>query len=408
MAIRKPPAGTVPAKKTSALAQSRVLLDKAFPKEDMFVEIDEEAFKESRPHIPTGSIVLDFLIGGRLNRYNVRPCPGLPKKCIINLYGQESSGKTTVSLTAAAMVCANGGSVGYLDWENAIDVSYAKSLGVPLDNPDLFVLSQPSSLEKGIAIIWTWAKAGVDLIVIDSVGAGVPEAALAQTIAEKGESGRIGINAAKWSKLLPELKNIINQTGSCVIGISQLRKKIGTMVGFGGEDTHAQGGEAWKFYSEVRMGLKRIGQEKGKEYNALTHKVEDAVVGQTVKCRIDKCKVSASQGKAAEFYIRFGDGIDDLRSIIEVNIAHGTIKKGGSMYSFTRPDGTTVKGAGMEAFKNKLKEMDGAWDEIYMSAIQSMSAAPGTFVISEPEDDSLSDLDMIMADPTPEQLTEDD
>jgi recombination protein RecA len=372
------------------------------------VEIDEESFKESRPHLPTGSIVLDYLIGGRLNRFGVRPCPGLPKKCIINLYGQESSGKTTVALTAAAMVCATGGTVGYIDWENAIDVAYAKSLGIPLNDPDSFCLAQPESLEKGLAILWTMAKAGVDLIVIDSVGAGVPQASLEQKVVEKGEMGRIGLNAAKWSKILPELKNIINQTGSCVIGISQLRKKIG-MTGYGGDDTQAQGGEAWKFYSEVRMGLKRIAQEKGNEYNALTHKVEEAMVGQTVKCRIDKCKVSAAQGKTADFYIRFGEGIDDLRSIVEVTKAHGVVKASGAWLSFERPNGTVLKEGSLDKFKAKVKEVDGVWDELYTAAIKAMSEKPGTFVQVIDNEEDFSDLDALLADPPAEvSATEED
>lgn len=404
MAVRSLPkavAGVVPAKKASALAQTRALIHKAFPKDESFVEIDEDSIKESRAHLPTGSIVMDYLIGGRINRFGVRPCPGLPRKCIINLYGQESSGKTTFALTAAAMTCAGGGSVGYIDWENSIDVSYSKALGVPLDNPDLFALYQPESLEKGISILWTMAKAGVDLIVIDSVGAGVPQSTLGQTVVEKGEMGRIGTNAAQWSKLLPELKNIINQTGSCVIGISQLRKKIGGMTGFGGEDTHAQGGEAWKFYSEVRMGLKKIHTEKGKDYNSLTHKVEDATVGQTVKCRIDKCKVSASQGRTADFYIRFGDGIDDMRSIIEIAAAHGVIKKVSSWFSFERPDGTIIKKAGLEAFKAAVKETDGVWDELYTAAIKVMSEKPGSFVEVIEQEDDFSDLNEIMFEPKP-------
>lgn len=406
MPPRKLPAAVssaAPVKKVSPLAQTRALITKAFPKDESLVEIDEDAFKESRPHIPTGSIVVDYLIGGRLNRHNVRPCPGLPKRCIVNLYGQESSGKTTLALTAAAMTCASGGTVGYIDWENAIDITYAKNLGVPIDDPEQFALYQPESLEKGLAILWTMAKAGVDLIVIDSVGAGIPEGKLEQTVKEKGEMGRIGLNAAKWSALLPELKGVINKTGSCIIGISQLRKKIG-MTGYGGDDTQAQGGEAWKFYSEVRMGLKRIAQEKGTEYNAVTHKVEDAVVGQTVRCKIDKCKVSASQGKTADYYIRFGEGIDDLRSIIEITVAHGIVKKAGAWLTFERPNGTTIKEGSLEKFKDRVKDTEGVWDELYTAAIRAMSEKPGSFIGKAPtdnDDDDLSDLDAILADAAP-------
>ena len=386
-------------RKGGALSQAKALVDKAFPKDTKpWVEIDEESIKVSRPHIPTGSIVIDYVIGGKMNKWGVRPCPGVPRGNVINLYGQESSGKTTVALTIAAMVCQAGGSVCYIDWENAIDVAYAKALGVPTDDEDAFLLAQPESLEKGMAIMWTMAKAGVDLIVIDSVGAGVPEAILKQTVAEKGDQGRIGLNASKWSTILPDLKGVINRTHSCVIGISQLRKKIG-MTGYGeGADTQAQGGEAWKFYSEVRIALKRVAQEKGMEYNALTHKKEEAFVGQTVKIRIDKCKVSASQGKTAEFYIRFGDGIDDLRSVIEVTAAHGIVKKGGAWYTFERDDGTSIRGQGMDDFKAKVREADGAWEELYRKAVGAFSKVVGVIEDAPLEDDGLADFDAIMAD----------
>lgn len=406
MAIRRMP-GQAPIKKSNALSQARGLIDKAFPKNELFADFNEDAMKESRPHLPSGSLIIDYLIGGRLNRFGIRPCPGFPRKGLVNLYGQESSGKTTVALTVAGMTCAMGGTVCYIDWEHAVDVSYAKSLGVPIDNPEAFILAQPESLEKGMSILWTMAKAGADLIVIDSIGAGVPEEILKQSIAQKGEMGRIGLNAAKWSRILPELKSVINQSGTCVIGISQLRKKIG-MTGYGeGSDTQAQGGEAWKFWSEVRIGLKRVASEKGKEYNPLTHKVEEALVGQTVRCRIDKCKISASQGKAAEFYIRFGDGIDDLRSVIEVSTAHGIVKKGGAWLSYERPGGVIIKGCGVDDFKEKVKETEGAWDELYLAVVKALSEKPGKIVMDVPEDD-LSDLDTILAEVASKEVPEDE
>lgn len=387
------------------LAQGRALVAKAFPQDESFVEINEDAIKESRPHLATGSVVLDYLIGGRMNRFGVRPCPGLPRGCVINLYGQESSGKTTVALTTAAMVCQNGGTVCYIDWENAIDVAYAKSLGVPTEDEDSFLLAQPESLEKGMAIMWTMAKAGVDLIVIDSVGAGVPEVILKQVVKEKGDMGRLGANAAKWSHILPELKGVISRTKTCVIGISQLRKKIG-MTGYGGDDTQAQGGEAWKFWSEVRMGLKRVHTEKGTEYNALTHKKEEAAVGQTVRCKIDKCKVSASQGKMADFYIRFGEGIDDLRSVLEIASNHGIIKKGGAWYTFERETGDPIRAQGMEDLKAKIIGTPGAWEEVYKKAVGAFSKTPGSVVLEEEADDDMADFDAIMAEPKAEE-TED-
>jgi recombination protein RecA len=232
------------------------------------------------------------------------------------------------------------------------------------------------------------AKAGIDLIIVDSVGAGVPKAAMEQKIADKGDMGRVGLMAAKWSKFLPELKGVIVRSRSCVVGISQLRKKINTgpMAGHG-PDTQAQGGEAWKFYSEVRIMLRRVAQEKGKEYNALTHKIEEAVVGQTTRIKIDKCKISSAQGKEGDFYIRFGEGIDDLRSVVDIASNHGIIKKGGAWYNWIRNNGEAIKGCGMDDFKQKIRETDGAWPELYKMTVGAMSDTVQTLSTAEVEED---------------------
>lgn len=371
------------------MAAAKAALTKALPKDDSFVEIDESKLTRSMPHLPTGSVIIDYIIGGKPNRFGVRPCPGLPRGRIINLYGQESSGKTTMALMTAVSVCQAGGSVCFIDWENAIDMSYAASLGIPTDTGQ-FELVQPETLEKGLSIIWTMAKAGVDLIIVDSVGAGVPQAALEQKISEKGEMGRVGLMAAKWSKFLPELKGVIVRSRSCVIGISQLRKKINTGPGAHGDGSTAQGGESWKFYSEVRIMLRRVQQEKGKEYNALTHKVEECITGQVTRIKIDKCKVSSAQGKEGDFYIKFGEGIDDLRSVIEIAANHGVIKKAGAWFTWVRANGEILKGCGMDAFKKEVRAADGAWPELYKLTVSVMSdTVPDNLTTVEAAEDEL-------------------
>jgi recombination protein RecA len=318
---------------------------------------------------------------------------------------------TTMALMTAVTTCQAGGSVCYVDWEHAIDMSYAASLGIPTDTGQ-FELVQPETLEKGLSIIWTMAKAGVDLIIIDSVGAGVPEEAMAQSIGDKGKMTRMGLVAAKWAKFLPELKAIIARNHSCIIGISQLRKKIATGPGAGhGPDTQAQGGEAWKFFSEVRIMLRRVSVEKGKEYNALTHKTEEVAVGQVVRIKIDKCKVSSAQGKEGEFYIKFGDGIDDIRSVIDIAANHGLVKKAGAWYTWTRNNGDTVKGCGIDGFKQQMASAEGGWQELYRATVSSMSALPEIKEVAETETgEDLSDLtDMpIMLDPVAAEDSEED
>ncbi len=361
-------------KPLSKLAAMQGVLNKALKDDDSLVDIDEDKLKVSFPHLPTGSIIVDFIIGGRPNRYGVLPCPGFPRGRLVNLYGQESAGKTTLCLTVCAQVAARGGSTCYIDWEHTVDLSYAKSLGVPISDSDRFRLYQPESLEKGLSILWTAAKAGVDLIVLDSTGAAVPQQALEQSIDEKGGQLRVGLMAAKWSQFLPELKGITARTGSCVVGISQLRKKISTGPGAGhGDGTTIQGGEAWKFFSEVRIGLRRVQQEKGKVFSILENKMIEDVVRSQIQIKVDKCKMAASQGMTAKFHIQHGEGIDDVRSIIDIAAAHHLILKEGSWHDWTMDNGDNLRSNGIDAFKAAVKKHPGAWEELYRKTLERLS-----------------------------------
>jgi|SaaInlLV_10m_DNA_2_1039722.scaffolds.fasta_scaffold00137_46 recombination protein RecA len=379
-------------RKRSPLSAARGAVSGILKDDDSYVEVDESKLKESLPHLPSGSIVIDWLIGGRANRWGVMPCPGFPRGKIVNLYGQEAAGKTTMALEVANKTIENGGYVGFVDWEHAVDLSYASALGIPVQNEDVFNLVQPVSLERGLTVITAMARAGVDLIVIDSVGAGVPQAILNQTLDEKGNVGRVGLIAQIWSHFLRELQSTISRSGSCVIGISQLRKAINT-TGYGGPTNTQQGGEAWKFYSSLRFGLRRIKYEKGKIYDPLTHKKIDAVIASTIRAKIDKCKISASQGHEADFFVRFGEGIDDMKSVIEIAKAHGIIK-GSSWLSWERGSGETLKIQGMERFKEALRAADGAVDELSRQVMDALTVAgPGTIVAAEDED---LDVDSIL------------
>lgn len=323
----------------------------ALKKDDMFVNLDSASATESVPHLPSGSLVIDYLIGGKPNSLGVSPCPGIPMGRIMNLYGHESSGKTTMALTIAAQTIKDGGTVCYIDWENEIVPAYAKALGVPVADQDKFLLVQPETLEEGLAVLWTMATAGVSLIVLDSVGAGVPKALFEKSIKETGDQGRVGANAAAWSQFLPKLRNRIQKTRSTIIGISQIRDSINTM-GYGDTFT-VQGGKAWKFYSALRMKLQKIKTEKSTEYSVISNKTEDVVIGVVVKAKLDKCKVAPSQGNEEKFYIRFGEGIDDLRSMLEIAVSYKLIDKSGSWLEWRRPDGEEpVRLQGMEKMRS--------------------------------------------------------
>jgi recombination protein RecA len=314
----------------SPLAQAREYLIKKQGKEftDIRVSLDADSLAESLPHISSGCDVVDYLIGGSPNKFGVPPCPGFPRGRVSQIWGHESAGKTTLALQACASVIAAGGTCLYVDWENDIVPDYAAALGVPITDPNKFELLQPETLEDGIKYAATYAAAGVDLIVFDSVGAAIPRRLAERDALDVAEQGKIGELQSVWSQELPNLKRVIARTGTAVIGISQIRAKIGGMGN--GPTTQPQGGNAWKFYSSVRLELRRVQNEKQNELNDLTHKVEERVIGGIIKVTAIKCKMSRSQGHEEIFYIRWGEGIDNVRSMMEIAIAHGLIKKAGA------------------------------------------------------------------------------
>jgi len=375
---------------TSMLASVRGVVRKVLKDDDPSVTIDSNSLKESRPHITSGSVVLDYLIGGAPNRQGVAPCPGWPKGMISNIYGHESSGKTTVALEAAAAVCAAGGLVCFIDWEHAISPDYAAALGCPIDDPDRFYLVQPNTLEAGLSVLFACARAGVDLIILDSVGAGVPKAIREQALEDKGSMGRVGLVAAKWSNVLPQLAADISDSGSHIMGISQLRKKINT-GGFGGEGNTHQGGEAWKFYSNIRVSFRRVKSLKTKTYDALTHKQIERHTSAVIQATIKKSKISNSQQREAEFHVTFGEGIDNARDLIAVGTAHGIVVKGGAWYTFEMANGDAVKSQGTVAFKEDILTTPGAYDELAERVVAAVRSGGAGSVAAVIDDDDVVD-----------------
>lgn len=377
-------------KSTSPLAGVRKAVGKVLKDDDPTILVDTNQLKVSRPHITSGSIVIDYLIGGSPNRFGVAPCPGWPKGMISNIYGHESSGKTTVALEAAAAVCDAGGVVAFIDWEHALSPDYAAALGVPVDDPDQFYLVQPNTLEAGLSVLFACAAAGVDLIILDSVGAGVPKDIAEQGLEEKGKMGRVGLIAAKWSQVLPQLAGVISESGTHVMGISQLRKKINT-TGYGGDGTTHQGGESWKFYSALRLKFRRVKSIKTKDYDALQHKQVERFTSALVKAKVDKSKVSNSQQREAEYHITFGEGIDNVRDLIAVGSNHGIVHKGGAWYTFERADGTAIKSQGTEAFKRDILNTDGVYEELATRVLEAVRSGLNSAVLVKDEEDDVDE-----------------
>src|SRR6201996_8475419 len=280
--------------------------------------------------IPTGSLGLDIALG----------VGGLPKGRVVEIYGPESSGKTTLAIHAIAESQKRGGIAAFIDAEHAFDRFYAKKLGVDVEN---LLISQPDNGEQALEIADNLIRSGaIDILVIDSVAALVPKAEIE---GEMGDS-KMGLHARLMSQALRKLTGTISKTGCCCIFINQLRDKIGVM--FGNPET-TTGGNALKFYASVRLDVRRISQIKD----------TDEVSGNRVKVKIVKNKV-APPFRIAEFDIMFGEGISKSGEIIDLGVEHNIIKKSGSWFSY----GESRLGQGRDAVKQLILDNPELMDEL--------------------------------------------
>lgn len=285
---------------------------------------------ENIPSISTGSIGLDSALG----------IGGLPKGRVVEIYGPESSGKTTLAIHAVAEAQKAGGIAAFIDAEHAFDRFYAQKLGVDIKN---LLVSQPDNGEQALEITENLIRSGaIDVIVIDSVAALTPKSEIE---GEMGES-KMGLQARLMSQALRKLTSTISKTGTVCIFINQLREKIGVM--FGNPET-TTGGNALKFYSSVRLDIRRTGQIKD----------GDTISGNRVKVKVVKNKV-APPFKSAEFDLMYGEGISKLGEIIDFGVDFEIIKKSGSWFSY----GDTKLGQGRDAVKKLLADNPELADEL--------------------------------------------
>lgn len=309
------------AEKMKALDAALTQIEKAYGKGSV-MKLGDSGTNMNIETVPTGSLSLDLALG----------LGGIPKGRVVEIYGPESSGKTTVALHMVAEVQKRGGIAGFIDAEHALDPVYARNIGVDIDN---LYISQPDNGEQALEITETMVRSGaVDIVIVDSVAALVPKA---EIDGDMGES-HMGLQARLMSQALRKLTGIMSKSNCTVIFINQIREKIGVM--FGNPET-TTGGRALKFYASVRMDVRRTDSLKQ----------NGEVVGNHVRVKVVKNKI-APPFKEAEFDIMFGQGISKEGDILDLGVKLDIVEKSGAWYAY---DGTKI-GQGRENAKIYLKD----------------------------------------------------
>jgi len=328
------------AQKLKALQLTLDRMDKTYGKGTV-MKLGDEAVEKVEA-IPSGSLTLDLALG----------IQGYPKGRVVEIYGPESSGKTTLAIHAIAQAQKQGGICAIIDAEHAFDKYYAENLGVDTEN---LLISQPDNGEQGLEIADNLIRSGaIDLIVIDSVAALTPRAEIEGEMSDSS----VGLQARLMSKALRKLTGSISKTGCCCIFINQLREKIGIM--FGNPET-TTGGNALKFYSSVRLDIRRSTQIKD----------GDKVMGNRTKVKIVKNKV-APPFRRAEFDILYGQGISKSGEIIDLGVEMNIINKSGSWFSY----GDTKLGQGRDAVRALLEDNPELMEELEAKIKEAMAPAP--------------------------------
>ena len=336
--------------KNKALDAAMTQIERAFGKGSI-MRMGAKAGDQQIEVIPSGSLGLDLALG----------IGGLPRGRVLEIYGPESSGKTTLALHAIAEAQKRGGTCAFIDAEHALDPIYARKLGVDVDN---LLLSQPDGGEQALEICDTLVRSGaVDIVVIDSVAALVPRAEL------EGEMGdtHVGLHARLMSQALRKLTGSVSKSHTMLIFLNQIRLKIGVM--FGNPET-TTGGNALKFYASIRMEIRRIGQIKDRE----------EVVGNQTRVKVVKNKL-APPFRQVEFDIMYGEGISKVGELIDLGVKANVVEKSGSWFSY---DSTRI-GQGRENAKQFLRDHKDMADSIEKK-IREQSGVVANSMVAVPDE----------------------
>ena len=337
--------------KNKALDAAMVQIERAFGKGSI-MRMGARAGDEQIAVISSGSLGLDLALG----------IGGLPRGRIVEIYGPESSGKTTLALHVIAEAQKRGGTCAFIDAEHALDPIYARKLGVDVDN---LLISQPDAGEQALEITDTLVRSGaIDVLVIDSVAALVPRAELE---GEMGDS-HMGLHARLMSQALRKITGSVSRSNTMLVFLNQIRMKIGVM--FGNPET-TTGGNALKFYASIRLEIRRIGQIKDR----------DQVVGNQTRVKVVKNKL-APPFRQVEFDIMYGEGISKLGELIDLGVKAGVVEKSGSWFSH---DSTRI-GQGRENSKQYLRDHKDMADNIEKK-IRDSSGVVANAMMAEPEPD---------------------
>lgn len=362
-----------------------------------------ETAMSTMAHIPSGSIIINNLIGGSKTQDGKGSvCPGYPRRKITEIYGPESSGKTTVALAAAADVLRRGGSVLYLDFEHALHHGYAQQIGV--DFKKSWTLAAPETMEDGFKLMFAGIASGTDLIIVDSIAAMVPADELAKKI---DDVAKVGAVAKKMSETLPKFalwlmkypmegsgeskKSKKDAPGTALILLNQERATINTGGGHGAPEPNTAGGKALKYFAYVRLRLARISSEMIERKDPISGKKKKFPYGNVTAIKMVKSKADAKQGHSANIFIRYGYGVDDVYSVIESGVATGVIRRDGAYYSYENE-----RYQGRDKFRMALIGNAALFRAVKDQVSEALIAQAPTAIA----DEELSDEDSILEDIT--------